>query len=118
MVTRHMSMRGEVVDMERLRQVHGNRPAVGNANLNARGDKLGPGGVVLKTQEQIEAEWAAARAKRAPQPVDIKGPNRMEQALAHLAPKQKPAIVQDDQNFAPPAPSRATATRRRSVDTD
>ena len=116
MVIRHVSMRGEVVDMERLRQVHGNKPAVGNASLNARGDRLGPNGVVLKTQEQIEAEWAAARAKNAPQSMDIKGPSRVQQALAHLAPKEKPAVVQDDQNFVPQ--TKPGGVRRRSVDTN
>jgi len=119
MASKHMSMRGEIIDMERLRQVHGDQRAVGNASLNARGDKLGPNGVVLKTQEQIEAEWAAARAKNAPKPVDIKGPDKLEQALAALAPKQKPVLMSDDQDFDPsPSKPAAAVPRRRVVDTD
>ena len=47
MAPRHTSMRGEAVDMDRLRNVNGDRPAVGNAQVNARGDRLGPGGVLL-----------------------------------------------------------------------
>ena len=122
MAPRHTSMRGEAVDMDRLRNVNGDRPAVGNAQVNARGDRLGPGGVVLKTQEQIEAEWAAARAKNAPKPMDIKTPSKIEDALARLAPKAKPTVAAEDANFDPePVATQPVAPalpRRRVVDTD
>jgi hypothetical protein len=122
MAPRHTSMRGEAVDMDRLRNVNGDRPAVGNAQVNARGDRLGPGGVVLKTQEQIEAEWAAARAKNAPKPMDIKTPSKIEDALARLAPKAKPTVAAEDANFDPEPvatqPVAPTVPRRRVVDTD
>ena len=59
MVQRHISMRGEVIDMNRLRAVNAETPALGNASLNARGDIIGKNGIILKTQEQIEGEWAA-----------------------------------------------------------
>jgi hypothetical protein len=115
-------MRGEAVDMERLRNINGDRPAVGNAQVNARGDRLGPGGVVLKTQEQIEAEWAAARAKNAPKPMDIKTPSKIEDALARLAPKAKPTVAAEDANFDPEPvatqPVAPAVPRRRVVDTD
>lgn len=64
MAARHLTMRGEAIDMASLASKNLATPALGNANMNARGDILGPGGVVLKTQEQIEAEWAAEKAKR------------------------------------------------------
>ena len=122
MASRHISMRGEAVDMERLRNINGDRPAVGNAQVNARGDRLGPGGVVLKTQEQIEAEWAAARAKNAPKPMDIKTPSKIEDALARLAPKAKPTVAAEDANFDPEPvatqPVAPAVPRRRVVDTD
>ena len=126
MAPRHISMRGEVVDMDRLRTLNGDLPAVGNAQSNARGDKLGPGGIIMKTQEQIEAEWAAARAKNAPKPMDIKTPNRIDDALAKLAPKAKPTLNTDDAGFDPsaelenasrPAPA-PQAPRRKVVDSN
>lgn len=125
MVARHISMRGEVIDMAKLRMANGDTVALGNAAKNARGDQLGPGGVVLKTQEQIEAEWAAARAKKEAQSkvIDIKGNNdALQQALANLAPKNKPAIAQDDMDFdpTPPAatPAPSAGTRRRTIESD
>lgn len=57
MTERHLSMRGEVVDFNRLRLRNEKKPALGNANMNARGDLIGENGIVIKTQEQIEAEW-------------------------------------------------------------
>ena len=122
MAPRHTSMRGEAVDMNRLRNVNGDRPAVGNAQVNARGDRLGPGGVILKTQEQIEAEWAVARAKNAPKPMDIKTPSKIEDALARLAPKAKPTVAAEDANFDPEPvatqPVAPAGPRRKVVDTD
>jgi hypothetical protein len=122
MAPKHISMRGEVIDMDRLRSANGDSTAVGNAQVNARGDRLGPGGVVLKTQEQIEHEWAVARAKNAPKPMDIKtGPNKLDSALANLAPKPKPALNTDDDVGFDPMPQAAPAAavpRRKVIDKD
>jgi len=101
--------------MDRLRNMHGDKPAVGNASINARGDRLGAGGVILKTQEQIEAEWAAARAKMPTRPVDIKSQDKIEAALAHLAPQPKMNVPLDD-GMIDPIP--AAAPRRKVIDRD
>jgi hypothetical protein len=53
------SMRGREVDLERLNMVHETTPAVGNAKVNARGDELGPGGVIKRTREQVLADYYA-----------------------------------------------------------
>jgi hypothetical protein len=53
------SMRGREVDLERLNMVHEATPAVGNAKVNARGDELGPGGVIKRTREQVLADYYA-----------------------------------------------------------
>jgi hypothetical protein len=50
-------MQGQVIDMDKLMQKHELTPAVGNAKMNARGDKLGPGGKIEKTREQVVAEY-------------------------------------------------------------
>jgi len=114
MAAKHISMRGEVIDMARMRNINGNKQALGNAPVNARGDRLGPNGTILKTQEQIEHEWAVARAKNAPKPMDIKTPNRVEDALANLAPKAKPGLDVDDAGFDP-MPAAAPSVPRRKV---
>jgi hypothetical protein len=53
------SMRGREVDLELLNMVHETTPAVGNAKVNARGDELGPGGVIKRTREQVLADYYA-----------------------------------------------------------
>ena len=56
-------MQGQIVDMDKLMQKHELTPAVGNAKMNARGDKLGPGGKIVKTREEIVAEYYEANPK-------------------------------------------------------
>ena len=53
----YKSMQGKQVDMDLLRQKNELTPAVGNAKVNARGDELGPGGTIVKTGEQILADY-------------------------------------------------------------
>jgi hypothetical protein len=49
-------MQGKEVDMDKLMLKNEMMPAVGNVRMNARGDELGPGGIVIKTREEIMAE--------------------------------------------------------------
>jgi len=49
----YKTMQGKQVDMDMLRQRNELTPAVGNAKVNARGDKLGPGGEITKKREDI-----------------------------------------------------------------
>jgi hypothetical protein len=50
-------MQGKEIDMDKLMLQNETMPAVGNVRMNARGDELGPGGVVVKTREQIAQEY-------------------------------------------------------------
>jgi hypothetical protein len=50
------SNRGELIDFDHMMAQQGKTVAVGNTNLNARGDIVGPGGVIVKTAEQIISE--------------------------------------------------------------
>lgn len=58
----HLSMRGEPVDFSALADRNPYQPTLGNTRTNVRGDLLGDNGTILKTQEQVEAEWARKRA--------------------------------------------------------
>lgn len=53
----YRSMRGKEVDMEKLNLKNETVPAVGNLRVNARGDELGPGGKIVRTREQILADY-------------------------------------------------------------
>jgi hypothetical protein len=56
----YKTARGVEIDMLRMAKQNELVPAVGNANVNARGDKLGPGGQIVKTREQIVSERSGA----------------------------------------------------------
>jgi hypothetical protein len=53
----HTTANGKVVDMDLLRQRNELVPAVGNVKVNARGDELGPGGKIVRTREQVLADF-------------------------------------------------------------
>lgn len=53
---KHTSYRGQKIDMEMLKFQHQHSVAIGNANMNARGDIIGRGGTVVKKREELLAE--------------------------------------------------------------
>ena len=53
----YTSVRGKEIDMEKLSLRNEKTPAVGNVRVNARGDELGPGGKIIRTREQVLADY-------------------------------------------------------------
>lgn len=53
----HRTMQGKIIDMEKLMRQNELTPAVGNQNVNARGDLLGPGGKIIKKREDMIKEY-------------------------------------------------------------
>ena len=53
----YKTMQGKTVDIEKLRQQNETTVAVGNMNVNARGDEIGPGGTIIKTREQLMKQY-------------------------------------------------------------
>lgn len=51
------SIKGKEVNFEALMLANPNAIALGNANMNARGDLLGKGGKVIKTREELALEY-------------------------------------------------------------
>ena len=49
----YRTMQGRMVDIEKLRAANENVQAVGNMNVNAKGDVLGAGGKVVTPKEKI-----------------------------------------------------------------
>lgn len=60
----HTTMRGRELDMEKLSLRNELTPAVGNIKVNARGDQLGKGGKIVKTKEQILADYYQKTTKK------------------------------------------------------
>ena len=48
----YRSMQGRMIDIEKLRAANETIKAVGNMNVNARGDVIGQGGQVVKTKQE------------------------------------------------------------------
>lgn len=62
----HRTMQGRVIDMEKLARANELMPAIGNLNVNARGDELGPGGQIARRREEVVAEYYQDTPKPAP----------------------------------------------------
>jgi hypothetical protein len=54
-MSRHVTYRGTTIDMDSMRRENEKVPAVGNAHVNARGDRIS-GGVITKTADEIARE--------------------------------------------------------------
>lgn len=121
-----LSMRGTPVDFAALAAQNAQQPVLGNSKTNVRGDLLGDNAVVLKTQEQIEAEWARKRAlqQTVNRAADIKNRDAMPKTVP--VPGSSPRFnslpedmefptIQDLVNNGTANPS---ATKRKIVDSD
>ena len=53
----YRTMQGRMVDIEKLRAANEETIAVGNMNVNARGDVLGPSGKVITTKQQVVKKY-------------------------------------------------------------
>lgn len=64
----YRSMQGKTVDMEKLMRQHELTPAVGNMNVNARGDELGEGGKIIRKREDIVQAYYEGHPESKPTP--------------------------------------------------
>jgi hypothetical protein len=53
----YKTMQGKEVDMDKLMRANELMPAIGNTRVNARGDELGPGGIIVRKREEVMAEY-------------------------------------------------------------
>lgn len=68
----YTSMRGKEVDMEKMGLRFEKTPAVGNMKVNARGDEIGQGGKILRTREQVLADYYAQNPKALKEEISAK----------------------------------------------
>lgn len=72
MTKTYKTAKGKEVDIEALRIMNENNVAVGNMGVNARGDELGPGGVVVKTAQERALEHASQTQKVVKRNISVK----------------------------------------------
>ena len=53
----YRSALGKEIDMDAMLAMNEKEIAVGNMKVNARGDELGPGGIVLRTREEVMEDY-------------------------------------------------------------
>lgn len=77
MARHHKSFRGEPIDFDLMTRKNQDQVAVGNAQLNARGDLLGKGGKVVQTVEQRIAQTQRLAEEGAVYNPNVKGAVQM-----------------------------------------
>ena len=98
---KHVSYRGSHIDIEALRNENAHVPAVGNMNVNAKGDLLGKGGTIAKTVDEI------ARENR-----------RVQTAIKHTGLKgaQPEGVLENKAPSAPVAPTTVKPKKEKELD--
>lgn len=72
----YRTMRGKEVDFEKLSLKNETTPAVGNMRVNARGDELGPAGKIVRTREQVLADYYKNNPREAAGDIGVRGNKR------------------------------------------
>ena len=95
----YRTMQGKMVDIEKLRAANESVQAVGNMNVNARGDVVGPGGAIVTPKETVIKKYyerpkgrvddTPVRAKTIPAP-KIETPSKPVQKMTPVAAKPAP----------------------------
>jgi len=126
----YRTMQGRTVDIEKLRAANESTPAVGNMNVNARGDVLGAGGQVVTPKEQIIKKYyeqpkgmvsdTPNRGKPMPAPKaePVKTVQKMTPMAAKPAPKKTVAPQPKKVEVKPVEPSKpkAESTAKSGID--
>jgi hypothetical protein len=74
---------GKMVDMDTLALKNETVLAVGNMNVNARGDKVGNGGQIIQTREELMAEHYSVRDQTIPAEVELEKHLKIKQTEMH-----------------------------------
>lgn len=106
----YRTMQGRMVDIEKLRAANESVQAVGNMNVNARGDVLGPGGTVVapksdviqKYYEQPRGKVDDSPARYKPATPPVKEPVAPQPKMQQMTPPTPKAAKPKPQ--AKPAP--------------
>ena len=112
----YRTMQGRMIDIDKLRAQNESVPAVGNMNVNARGDVIGKGGAVVKKKEQVMKEYYQTPKGAAQDTPVKKSPVQKSQPIPQPQVQQvqtmNPTVEQKK-----PAPRRTTKTTPKTEST-
>jgi len=122
----YRTMQGRMVDIEKLRAANESVQAVGNMNVNARGDVIGPGGAIVTPKETVIKKYYeqpkgmvsdTPRSKSAPAPKaePVKTVQKMTPVAAKPAPK-KTVAPQPKKVEVKPTESKPEDTSKKGID--
>lgn len=101
----YRTMQGREIELDKFIMRNETVVAVGNANVNARGDELGPGGQIIRRREEIVSAPSPDRADYTPHqtrskpeaiqeaPVEVK----TEVVAEKVAPQVKPTVKKTEE---------------------
>ena len=124
----YRTMQGRMVDIEKLRAANESVQAVGNMNVNARGDVLGAGGQIVTPKEQIIKKYyeqpkgmvsdTPSRGKPMPAPKaePVKTVQKMTPVAAKPAPKKTVAPQPKKVEVKPTESKPAEPTSKKGID--
>lgn len=75
---KHISARGVDINFDQLFLHNDKVIAVGNTHMNARGDRIGPGGRVIETVEQLRVKTAASQKNSGNDSYNTTNPNAVK----------------------------------------
>jgi len=108
----YRSMQGRMIDIEKLRAANENVQAVGNMNVNAKGDVLGAGGKIVTPKETVIKKYYE-QPKGMVSDTPSKGkamPAPKVEAVKPVASKPAP------KKAVAPQPKKAQSTAKKGID--
>ena len=113
----YKTMQGRMVDIEKLRAANESVQAVGNMNVNARGDVLGAGGKVVTTKETvIKKYYEQPRGMVSDTPDRGKAMPAPTQPVKQTVQKATPAPKTVPKKVATKAKPKAESTAKKGID--
>lgn len=94
----YRSAQGKMVDVDAMRLRNEETIAVGNMKVNARGDELGPGGIVVKTRNELMDDYYKSNAVYTKETSGANSTNKST-ALDDDFSDMDPTILEQDQDM-------------------
>ena len=115
----YRTMQGRMVDIEKLRAANESVQAVGNMNVNARGDVIGPGGSIVTSKEKVIQKYyeqpkgmVSDTPRSKPMPAPKAEPVKTVQKMTPVAAKPAPKKT----TVAQPQPKKVESTPVKSTE--
>ena len=105
-------MQGRMIDIEKLRATNEDQIAVGNMNVNARGDVLGPGGQIVASKDKVIKKYYEQPKGR----VDDRPARVKPQAPRRNPPAPKPVMTAKPQTKQVTKTTKSKASPKKGIE--